>query len=410
MKLGDLWVYLAGYVRIRATGPALERFVNLAAARGHRLWRTRRSTRTLEANVSLASFRRLRPAARRTRSRVRIIERHGLPFLAGRAKRRPLFVGGALVSLAILYLLTAVVWVVEIDGAKQLDQALIHEVAASLGLRPGVFRVTVDPRAVERGLIQAVNGLSWAGVELHGATALIRVVEKEPIEKPVVPVPPADVLAAKDGVIVSLIVLAGEPLCREGDTVKAGQVLVVGRRAEGAPPPPAVPGEPPPPPSPVVDVVANAIVKARVWYQAYAEVHLSTLSHVPTGRTWRHVGLAVDGRVKVPLWGWWSPPPAGVVERSVRRLELPWWRNRTPTVELVTTTYTEVADVWRDLTPAEAEAMAREAALASLGNILPEGVEPVFYDFEVTTKNDILIGVLATAETLEDIALIKERR
>jgi hypothetical protein len=79
-------------------------------------------------------------------------------------------------------------------------------------------------------------------------------------------------------------------------------------------------------------------------------------------------------------------------------------------VELVTTTYTEVADVWRDLTPAEAEAMAREAALASLGNILPEGVEPVFYDFEVTTKNDILIGVLATAETLEDIALIKERR
>ena len=232
--------------------------------------------------------------------------------------------------------------------------------------------------------------------------------EKEPLAKPVSPAPPADVVAAKGGVIVALIVLAGEPLLKEGDTVKAGDVVVIGR-SRGVPAPPAGTGQAPSPPA-TADVVARAIVRARVWYQAYAEVHLHVLSHVPTGRTWRRMDLAVGGRTRVPLWGWWTAPRLGSVERSVERRELPWWRNGDSPVELVITTFVEVTDVWRDLTPAEAETMARHAAFTSLGNILPDGVEPIDFDFEVTQKDDILIGVLATAETLEDIALIKERR
>ncbi len=389
MTLDNLWSYLRGYVRIRVTGPAVERFVNLAVSRGHRLWQTRRSGRSLEANVEARSFRRLRRAARRTRSRVRILERHGLPFLLARTRRRPFLVLGAAVCLVALYAFSLVIWVVDVEGTAELDPELILEVAASLGLRPGVLRGSVNPREVERGLILAVNGLSWAAVELHGATALIRVIEKVPLEKPVVPAPPADIVAAKDGVIQSLIVLAGQPVVKEGDTVKAGQVLISGG----------------------TDTVARGIAKSRVWYQAYAEVRLHSLVHEPTGRWWRHVVVRLGDRVTLPLWGWWSQP-RGLYERREERREVPWWRSGPwpVEVEIVTTVYTQVRDVRRDVTPEEAEAMARDAAVAALKDLLPEGSEPVVYDFEVTVKNDILIGVLATAETLEDIAQTRERR
>jgi len=407
MRPEDLWHYLTGYVRIRVTGRGVERFVNLAAAQGHRLWRTRRGPRALEANVSLASFRRLRPAARRTGSRVRIIKKRGLPFVAGRASRRPLMVAGAVLSMVALYVLSSTIWVVRVEGTENIDPALLREVAANLGLRPGVMKMALDPGEIERGLLLAVHGLSWAAVELHGVVAVIKVVEKVPLVMPGFPEPPADIVAAKDGLVVKLIVLSGEAVVSEGSTVRKGDVLIIGRKPVGVPPPPAHPDEKPPPP-PMGDVVAAGIVRARVWYQAYAEASLHTLSHEPTGRVWRTVALRV-GDLTVPLYGWWTRPE-GLYERRVERWTPPWWRTGEAPVEIIITRYVEVSGVRRDYSPSEAETLAREAALALLGQKLPEGVVPVAFDFEVTLKNDILIGVLATAETLEDIGETRERR
>ncbi len=406
MRLDDLWAYVTGYVRIRVTGPALERFINLAASRGHRLWATRRSDRTLVCNVTVGSFRRLRAAAHRTRSRVKILERHGLPFLLHRASRRPLLLAGAVLSLIALYFLSGTIWFVRVEGAKELAPDLIREVAASVGLAPGTVKWAIDPDEIERELMLAVNGLSWAAVEVHGVVALIRVVEKDPLEKPEVPLPPADVVAAKDGVIVTLIVLSGEAVAREGDTVRKGDLLIRGTKTLG-PPPPAEPGQPAPPPK--VDAVARGVVKARVWYQAYAEASLHTLSHEPTGRVWRRTTLQLGDAATLPVTGWWSQPQGLYERRTVRRV-VPFWRIGGRNVEIVTTVFEQVSDVRRDLSPAEAEALAREAAFAALASRLPEGAEPISRGFEVTVKNDIVVGVLATAEVVEDIAQTKERR
>ncbi|MCL6581929.1 MAG: sporulation protein YqfD [Firmicutes bacterium] len=408
MNLEDLWPYLSGYLRLRVTGPSPERFLNLAAARGHRLWRTRRRGPALEVNVTVASFRRLRRLCRRARVRVRILDKRGLPFALDRLSRRPWALVGAVLGLTLLYLLSATVWVVRIEGARELDPELLREVVANLGLRPGMLKAFVDPEEVERGLVLAVHGVSWAAVELHGGVAVVRVVEKDPLERPEVFVPPADVVAARDGVVTSMIVLAGEPVVREGDTVREGQVLIVGRQL--AVTGPTEPGAHPPG-SAYTDVVARGVVKARVWYQAYAEARRHALTHEPTGRRWVRVTLAVDGREVWPLYGWWSCPH-GLYERRATRfpLPLPSWRTDTDRVEIVTTIYTEVRDVRRDLGLEEAVKAAQDAAAAALEKKLPPEIRPASYHFEVVVENDILVGVLAAVEVVEDIARTKERR
>ncbi len=408
MRLDDLWSYVTGYVRIRVTGPAQERFVNLAAARGHRLWRAERTARGLEVNATISSFRQLRRIRRRTGSRVRIIGRHGLPFAVAKARRRPLLVGGAIASLIAIYLLSSTIWFVQIEGAERFDPDLLREVCASQGLEPGVFKWSISPRQVERGVLIAVNGLSWVAVEIHGVVAVVKIVEKNPLERPDVLLPPADVVAAKDGVITSIIVLAGRAVVEEGATVKKGDLLILGRQYVPTPEPPQLaPGEKPPP-LPEVDVVAKGIVRARVWYQAYAEAALHTLSHEPTGREWRRVDLRVSGTT-IPLIGWWDPP-SGLFERRESVSRLPWWRTTGWGIEVVTTVFTEMRDRRRDLSPQEAEQVARGAAAASLTRLIPQGAGPASYRFEVTKRNDILIGVAATAEVIEDIARTREKR
>jgi similar to stage IV sporulation protein len=399
VRLDDLWAYLGGFVRIRVSGPAAERFVNLVAARGESLWRMRRTARTIEADVSLRTFRRLRPVARRTRSGVRIIGRRGLPFLLRGAGRRPLLVAGAVVSAAALFLLSSVVWVVRIEGAEQFDPGLLREVVGSLGVRPGVLKSAVDPRQVERALILSVNGISWAAVEMQGVVVSVRIVEKDPLERPDVMVPPAHVLAAKDGVIQTLIVLAGQSVVKEGDTVRKGQLLVWGSQPTETP------------------AVARAIVKARVWYQAYAEVRLHTLTHEPTGRLWRTVtvrlsrggsavsptGEADATALSVCVFGWWNRP-SGLYERQTKTVRLPLGKTGGPSAEIVTALRREVRDVRRDLSPEEAGLLARDIAAEALGRLVPQGSPPLGYHFEVVLRNDILIGVLASAEVIEDIA------
>ncbi len=417
MRLDDLWAYLSGFVRIRVSGPAAERFVNLVAARGESLWRMRRTARTIEADVSLRTFRRLRPAARRTRSRVRIIRRRGLPFLLRGAGRRPLLVAGAVVSAVALFLLSSVVWVVRIEGAEQFDPGLLREVVASLGVRPGVLKSAVDSRQVERALVLSVNGIAWAAVEMQGVVVSVHIVEKVPLERPDVLVPPAHVLAAKDGVIQTLIVLAGQPVVKEGDTVRKGQLLVRGSQPTEAAKPATKPGEKPIPP-PEAPAVARAIVKARVWYQAYAEVRLHTLTHEPTGRLWRTVtvrlsrgGSAVaptgeaggGSSLSVCVFGWWNRP-SGLYERQTKTVRLPLGRTGGPSAEIVTSLWREVRDVRRDLSPEEAGLLARDTAAEALGRLVPKGSPPLGYHFEVVLRNDILIGVLASAEVIEDIA------
>jgi len=408
VRFDDLWSYVTGYVRIRVTGPAPERFVNLAAARGHRLWRAGRTAHGLEVNTTIASFRRLGRIRRRTGSRIRIVERRGLPFAMAKAGRRPLLVGGAVASVAAVYLLSSMIWFVQIEGAERFDPGLLREVCTSQGLQPGVFKWSINPRQVERGMLVAVNGLSWVAVEIHGVVAVVKVVEKNPLERPDIILPPADVVAAKDGVITSIIVLAGRAVVNEGATVKEGDLLIQGRQFVPTPePPPLKPGEKPPP-RPEVDVVAKGIVRARVWYQAYAEAALHTLSHEPTGRTWQRVDLRVLGTT-IPVVGWWNPP-TGLFERHETVTRLPWWRATGRSVEIVTTVFTEMRDLRRDLSPQEAEQVARDAAGASLTRLIPQGAGPASYHFEVTRRNDILIGVAATAEIIEDIARTKPKR
>jgi len=407
VRLDDFWAWAAGYVRVRVTGPAKERFVNLAAARGHRIWRARRTSRGLEINTTVGSFRRLRPIARRTRSRVRLLERHGLPFRVGRLRQRPLLVAGAVVSLMTMYLLSSMVWFVRIEGTEQLDADLLREVLGNLGLASGTLKWTLDCRALERNLLLAVNGVSWAAVEVRGVVAVVKVVEKTPLERPEVLAPPADVVAGKGGVITAIIVLAGRAVVKEGDTVRQGDVLILGRQPlSGYEPPPRKPGDPPPPPPPETEVVARGIVRARVWYEAYAEARLHSLSHQPTGRVWRQVSVHLRGLGEFPLLGWWDAPE-GLYERHEKRYTFPFDLSGA-SVEITATTYVEVSDLRRDFSPAEAERVAFEAAAASLARQVPQDAAAGFYHYEVLRKDDIFVGVLATAETIEDIARTRQ--
>ena len=74
-----LLLYRKGMLRISVTGESYDRFLNLCANHGIALWNLEYHGNAYEMDISVQGFRMLRPLVKKSRTRVRIIRRQGLP-------------------------------------------------------------------------------------------------------------------------------------------------------------------------------------------------------------------------------------------------------------------------------------------------------------------------------------------
>ena len=84
-----------GYVKVRIQGEQTERFLNLCRARNIRIFDLRRETdQSLTGCFRVPDFFRLSPVHRKTKVKIHILEKHGLPFFFYRSKKRKAFLLG----------------------------------------------------------------------------------------------------------------------------------------------------------------------------------------------------------------------------------------------------------------------------------------------------------------------------
>ncbi|BAS28477.1 sporulation protein YqfD [Limnochorda pilosa] len=386
----DRWRrFLTGYVILRLRGGRLEAFLN-ETSRSVPLFRVKRhGPRLAVGQVARHDFRRLRPIARRRGVQVTLLERVGLPFLLARARRHPFFWMGMGVSALLFLWFSSYVWVVEVVGTHRLSADEIRAGAAALGLHPGALRRDVDPRRLEDGLLLDNPLLTWTDVRLEGIRAEIRVAERS--APPLGSDTPGDLVALRDGVVVQAVAFQGSLQVKAGDTVARGQVLVSGRLDPGSldHQQRVLAGD-----SPVVH--AEGVVRARVGYDAEAEVPLAETVEEVTGRPRRSYGLEVAGRAVLvgP-----RPDPARVVP----------WRIPIHLGPLALPLALRMDERWPvvrhqvERTPqealAEAEARARRAVMERIGDgatLLEETVERY-------RPGPGRVGVRIRVETLEEI-------
>lgn len=400
MFIVRLWHWISGFVVVRVEGQRIERFVNLLVSLGIYVWDIRRTATVLQAKISVANFRRLRPVARKSRCRVHIEHKGGLPFLLARLRYRTLLVAGAFAFVLALYLLTSFVWIVRVTGAESIDPAVVLAVARDSGLRPGVRKASLNIREIERNIVLSVQGLSWAKIKSQGTVYTIEVIEKA--QKPPTDQSegPCNVVAAKDGTIVSMLVLMGRAEVKEGARVSKGQVLVSG--ALLGPQQPLTPGSAGQGNAvPIKYVHARAIVKARVTYHVYREVGLTQTALVRTGRTMKGIGIRI-GKTQVV----WRLPFPAFVHCDVEAAPVANWlsRNTGSFVELHKVTYYETIPVTRTITRDQAISLAQRAATDAAHLAMQPGTEKATVNAKVEERPDS-IAVTITLDVIEEIGV-----
>ncbi|MDD2972431.1 MAG: sporulation protein YqfD [Lachnospiraceae bacterium] len=229
-----LFRYIRGYVTIKVMGYSPERFMNLCSNRNILLWNVVHFTDYYTMNISIRGFFQLRPIARKTKTKVVLIQRYGLPFLVGKMRKRSIFIGGIFGCILFLTLMSNYIWSIEVVGNVSITDEELLDYLSAQNIQYGTRKSTVDPEMLKKEIRIHFNHVIWDSVKMEGTKLTIEVkegigLEETREENTAEDGTARDIISNKNGEIVQMVTRKGIPLCKVGDTVSENQIIVSGQ-------------------------------------------------------------------------------------------------------------------------------------------------------------------------------------
>ena len=282
-------ITIRGYLKLRVQGDNVEGFINVLAQSGTPVWDVRPAgPDSAEFCLLLKDFKGLRPLVKRTGCRIRIRERHGLPFRTARLLKRKVFAAGMLLFFVILMALSSLVWKIEVKGNQKVASEDVLAAAKQEGLYPYQWIFRLQPLDKLSGnLASRLPGTSWVGVERNGTSITIQVVEAAVPKKPEL-YSPRHLVSKSDAVITHIYAEKGLPKVQINKRVKKGDILISGVLGDE---------------EYSAAVVAKGEVKGLVWHEYNIEVPLNKKWKTYTGEHEKKSYLVLGNRA-IQMWGY----------------------------------------------------------------------------------------------------------
>ena len=393
MFLIRLWHYLKGYVIIIVSGLMVEKFINICTKRQILLWDMERlDPSSVRMKMSIRGFKSVRSAVRKARVRVRIQEKRGLVYLLGRYRKRRGFLFGILAFAILIYLMTSIIWSIEITGNTRVEAGTLVEQLNGMGIYRGAVKRFIDPKRLADTLMLNNRQLSWVGVEIKGTKLHISVKEGREPPRVIEENKPCHVASARDGIILSIQAKNGLAMVKQGDTVVKGQILVSGNIESIHPE------------FGTRQVHAMGEVIARTWYEINKEVPVKKVVRKRTGREWNKYSVYFLDFL-VPLPSGENPFQSfetGIFDKTpviANRFRLP--------LGLTIQRFFEVEEEELTLSQDEARELAQNSALKELAGEMSDSAEVVDRQIQLASEEGREI-ITITVECTENIAILQE--
>lgn len=220
--------YLQGYVEIGVTGYGIERFLNLCMHKEMTIWDLKQSEGQMSMYISLHDFKQLQPILRKTKCRLHIIKKCGLPFFFYEHRKQKSFVMGLLLCFLLVYIMSLFVWDIHVTGSTYYTEDEIVKFLEQEYVTLGTKKSEISCHDMETKLMEQFDEIAWISCELRGTQLLINLTETIVNEPVVMSDRPSDIVAAKDSEIISIITRNGTPVAKVNESVKKGDVLISG--------------------------------------------------------------------------------------------------------------------------------------------------------------------------------------
>jgi similar to stage IV sporulation protein len=379
---------LKGYVTIHVLGKKGERFINLALRMNVELWNIKREKDYLIVNLSIAGYRKMWQQCRKENIPIKIIRKKGTPFLLHKLRKRKVFSVGLVLFILAIYLISSFIWFIDVTGLETIDYNQFSTFLKEQDLKVGTIKYFIDTEKLEQNIKLAFPQIAWVSVNVKGTQVLVEVVEKEGEES--TDKGPANVIAAKDGVITKILVLSGQQEVNVGDTVAKNQLLISGQLFNGET-------------RTHMLVRAFGIIEARVWYEGYGEALQQETVYKETGNLVTVKYIELFGK-KVRISKKNIPYEKYSKVISAQKLTI---KDSPLPFKLITERYYEIKGEKNKYKIDQMERLARERAIENAMKKVPNGVEIVNKTVNIIERSGKIVRVKVILETIEDIGKIQ---
>lgn len=380
---------ITGELEVTATGLSPEKLLNISAQNHIRLSGVRRLSYTqLRFSIGPSDYNRLKKLLPEGRYKLNISSSRGLSLMLYAFRARYCLIAGIIISIALAFFASSRVWFVKVRGCQRVSEESVLNILESCGLKWGASVSGEELDEMEKRLMQELPDISWAGISRRGVNIYAYIKENSELPESTPVNKPADVIAAKDGVVEKVTVLQGRAVVTQGQTVRAGDVLISGELVYQD--------------LPYQYVYALGSVQARIWYSGEKKIPLKQLQTVRTGnkavvRTMRVFGqeIFLDGENPFAQY------ETEESEQDVMNLGIP--------VTIITQTYYETQTREYSITQEEALELGKSELELELSKSIPQDAEILKTQSSVKmVEGENAVTVSVFIETLEQIGQTKE--
>ena len=227
------WMYLtggmAGMIRAEMTSADLEKSLDEIRNAGIELIAFQNINElSCTYTVCKNEWKTLREICSKMGNSLRIVGKTGLYWHIRNVRNRLVLAAGLCLMLALSLLLPTRVLFVQVEGNQRVPKNRILEAAEASGIHFGTSRRKVRSEQTKNTLLSQVDALQWAGVNTSGCVATVSVRERDVIAEAVPGSGISNIVAVRDGYIVSCTGTQGNVLVQPGQSVYKGQVLISG--------------------------------------------------------------------------------------------------------------------------------------------------------------------------------------
>ena len=245
--------YLFGYLNITVEGFFIERFINICSNKKVFLWNLKKKNSSLlNANISISDFKKIKEICKKTKCRIKINKKKGIPFIINMYKKRKIFMILLLPVIVVTIISSMYVWNIEIEGIQTIDKNELILSLKNKGLDIGKLKRKIDTKNIISNIKLERDDISWLEINLKGTNAIVSVVEAEKKPNIINDNEYCDIVSDKRGIIEKITAERGTALVKKGDIVEVGTKLI-GGYMEGKY-------------TEIRQVHAKGDIKAKVWY------------------------------------------------------------------------------------------------------------------------------------------------
>ena len=183
---------------------------------------------TITLQVDRANYHLLDGLVRRYGGKLKTKAIRGWRGIASYIGRRAWLIGCIIVLAILTIYIPTKIFFISVEGNSAVSDTQILDIAQQCGLSFGVERKDIRSEQVKNALLQKMPALRWAGINTSGCCAVICVKERENATVKESGDAVQGIYAICDGVISDLTVLQGSAVCKLGEAVRSGQLLISG--------------------------------------------------------------------------------------------------------------------------------------------------------------------------------------